>query len=203
MRHDAMRKSRVARTTAAGACLPVHASMTGSTLVVHQRRLTFGLHLSEKTTHIHTINMDAPPRPSSSLFDVFLRLRPSNSTNARFLTVEESERDHPTHITIQPPTNTNDKRKRAVERFAFTRVFEEDAQQMHLFKGTGIVQMIEGVMGEPGHRGRDGLFATLGCSGSGKVCCMICSIGALCTNTLLEPHNSRNQDPAWSCPDDT
>ncbi|EUC50322.1 hypothetical protein COCMIDRAFT_82162 [Bipolaris oryzae ATCC 44560] len=103
-----------------------------------------------------------------SLFNVFLRLRPSNATNARFLTVEESDQGHPTHITIQPPTNTNDKRKRAVERFAFTQVFEEDAQQMHLFKGTGIVQMIEGVMGAPGHHGRDGLFATLGCSGSGK-----------------------------------
>jgi len=111
--------------------------------------------------------MDPPIRPSSSLFDVFLRLRPSNSGNVRFLSVEESERSHPTHITIQPPTN--DKRKRAVERFAFTQVFEEDARQMDLFKGTGVVPMIEGVMGAPGHHGRDGLFATLGCSGSGKV----------------------------------
>ncbi|EFQ85162.1 hypothetical protein PTT_19934 [Pyrenophora teres f. teres 0-1] len=101
-----------------------------------------------------------------SLFDVFLRLRPSNSKDARFLSVEESEQSHPTHITIQPPTN--DKRKRAVERFAFTQVFEEDARQMDLFKGTGVIPMIEGVMGAPGHHGRDGLFATLGCSGSGK-----------------------------------
>ncbi|KAE8855987.1 hypothetical protein PTNB29_08826 [Pyrenophora teres f. teres] len=110
--------------------------------------------------------MDPPIRPSSSLFDVFLRLRPSNSKDARFLSVEESEQSHPTHITIQPPTN--DKRKRAVERFAFTQVFEEDARQMDLFKGTGVIPMIEGVMGAPGHHGRDGLFATLGCSGSGK-----------------------------------
>ncbi|KAG9379582.1 Kinesin protein [Pyrenophora tritici-repentis] len=110
--------------------------------------------------------MDPPIRPSSSLFDVFLRLRPSNSKDARFLSVEESEQSHPTHITIQPPTN--DKRKRAVERFAFTQVFEEDARQMDVFKGTGVIPMIEGVMGAPGHHGRDGLFATLGCSGSGK-----------------------------------
>ncbi|KAI4928151.1 uncharacterized protein J4E92_005634 [Alternaria infectoria] len=110
--------------------------------------------------------MEPPPRPSSSLFDVFLRLRPSNSGSARFLSVEESENHHPTHITIQPPTQ--DKRKRAVERFAFTQVFEEDARQMDLFKGTGVVPMIEGVMGAPGHHGRDGLLATLGCTGSGK-----------------------------------
>jgi hypothetical protein len=29
--------------------------------------------------------------------------------------------------------------------------------------------MIEGVMGAPGHHGRDGLLATLGVTGSGKV----------------------------------
>ncbi|KAF1837332.1 kinesin [Decorospora gaudefroyi] len=109
--------------------------------------------------------MEPPPRPSSSLFDVFLRLRPSNSQHARFLTVEEGD-SHPTHITIKPPTHDN--RKRAVERFAFTRVFEEDARQMDLFTGTGVVPMIEGVMGAPGHHGRDGLLATLGCTGSGK-----------------------------------
>jgi hypothetical protein len=112
--------------------------------------------------------MEPPPRPSSSLFDVFLRLRPSNHGNARFLSVEDGEGSHPTHITIKPPSHDN--RKRAVERFAFTRVFEEDARQMDLFTGTGIVPMIEGVLGAPGHHGRDGLFATLGCSGSGKVC---------------------------------
>jgi hypothetical protein len=125
--------------------------------------LTLCLHFRQDT---HNINMEPPPRPSSSLFDVFLRLRPSNSGNARFLSVEESE-GHPTHITIKPLTHDN--RKRAVERFAFTQVFEEDARQMDLFKGTGVVPMIEGVMGAPGHHGRDGLLATLGCTGSGKV----------------------------------
>jgi len=111
--------------------------------------------------------MDPPPRPSSSLFDVYLRLRPSSASNPRFLNVEENEGSHPTHITIKPPTNDN--RKRAVERFAFTQVFEEDARQSDLFKGIGIVPMIEGVLGAPGHHGRDGLLATLGVTGSGKV----------------------------------
>lgn len=113
-------------------------------------------------------NMEPPSRPSSSLFDVYLRLRPStNSTNPRFLNVEETDAPHPTHITIKPPTNDN--RKRAVERFAFKRVFEEDADQMDLFKGTGALSMIEGVLGGHGRHGRDGLLATLGVTGSGKV----------------------------------
>lgn len=111
--------------------------------------------------------MDPSTRPSSSLFNVFLRLRPSASAGARFLNVEEREDSHPTHITIKPPTQDN--RKRALERFAFTQVFEEDARQTELFKGTGIVPMIEGVLGTPGHHGRDGLLATLGVTGSGKV----------------------------------
>ena len=111
--------------------------------------------------------MEPPPRPSSSLFDVYLRLRPSNSANTRFLSVEETEAANPTHITIKPPND--DKRKRAVERFAFTRVFEEDAQQLELFKETGAVQLIEGVLGGNGSYGRDGMLATLGVTGSGKV----------------------------------
>ncbi|KAJ4350249.1 uncharacterized protein N0V89_008870 [Didymosphaeria variabile] len=109
--------------------------------------------------------MEPPPRPSSSLFDVYLRLRPSKAGD-RFLTVEDGEASHPTHITIKPPTD--DKRKRAVERFAFTQVFEEEARQKELFKGIGVIPMIEGVLGAPGHHGRDGLLATLGVTGSGK-----------------------------------
>ena len=82
--------------------------------------------------------------------------------------MEETEAANPTHITIKPPND--DKRKRAVERFAFTRVFEEDAQQLELFKETGAVQLIEGVLGGNGSYGRDGMLATLGVTGSGKVC---------------------------------
>lgn len=68
----------------------------------------------------------------------------------------------PTHITLHPPA---DSRKRAVEKFGFTKVFEEDASQLDLFKETGMVSIINGVLGE----GRDGLVATLGVTGSGKV----------------------------------
>lgn len=112
-------------------------------------------------------------RPNSALFDVFLRLRPSEAQRDRFLDVD---RDHtstkPTHITIKPPAD--DKRKRAVERFGFTRVFEEDAGQLDLFHETGAVSMVEGVLGAPGREGKDGLLATLGVTGSGKVHILRC-----------------------------
>ena len=113
--------------------------------------------------------MEPPLRPSTSLFEVYLRLRPSNAVGAeRFLDVEQSDQSNPTHITIKPPST--DYRKRAVEKFAFTRVFEEDAAQLDIFKGTGVVPLIEGVLGAEGREGRDGLLATLGVTGSGKAC---------------------------------
>lgn len=140
--------------------------------------------------------MEPPARPSSALFDVFLRLRPSHSANARFLTVEEGEGRHPTHITIKPPTE--DKRKRAIERFAFTRVFQESAQQKELFNSTGIVPMIEGVLGAPGHHGRDGLLATLGVTGSGKVQEDMRIVFGQDTYNSTESHNPRYQVPARS-----
>lgn len=111
--------------------------------------------------------MDTPTKPSTSLFEVYLRLRPSTKPEAeRFLDVEEAELA-PTHITVRPPLT--DSRKRAVERFAFTRVFEEDAAQLDLFRDIGILPMLEGVLGAQGREGRDGLLATLGVTGSGKV----------------------------------
>jgi hypothetical protein len=111
--------------------------------------------------------MDPPSKPSTSLFEVYLRLRPSFAPDPeRFLDVEECD-EYPKHITIKPPAN--DHRKRAVERFAFTRVFEEEASQLDLFKGTGVLGLVEGVLGGEGKDGRDGLLATLGVTGSGKV----------------------------------
>lgn len=109
------------------------------------------------------------PKPSTSLFDVYLRLRPSNTPDKdRFLAVEPCETGHaPTHITIRPPAT--DYRKRAVEKFAFTRVLEEDAGQLDVFRRTGILGLVEGVLGAPGREGKDGLLATLGVTGSGKV----------------------------------
>ena len=68
----------------------------------------------------------------------------------------------PTHITLYPPSES---RKRAVEKFAFTKVFEEETTQLDVFRETGIVSLVEGVIDE----GRDGLLATLGVTGSGKV----------------------------------
>ncbi|CAO1596734.1 hypothetical protein XANCAGTX0491_000566 [Xanthoria calcicola] len=125
--------------------------------------------------------MEHPARsPSASLFQVYLRLRPPPSPLVqltpqslypllpppeRYLTVEPPLQDDqdtpPTHITIHPPS---DSRKRAVEKFAFTKVFQEEATQLDIFKGTGVIQLVEGVLGEA----RDGLLATLGVTGSGK-----------------------------------
>lgn len=68
----------------------------------------------------------------------------------------------PTHIILQPP---NDARKRAVEKFGFTKVFDESASQLTVFEDTGLESLIRGVLLE----GRDGLVATLGVTGSGKV----------------------------------
>jgi hypothetical protein len=111
-------------------------------------------------------------KPSNSLFEVFLRLRPPVASTAetagRFLDVEEgAEGEFAKHITIKPLAN--DHRKRAVERFAFTRVFQEPAEQLDVFNGTGVLPLVEGVLGAEGKEGRDGLLATLGVTGSGKV----------------------------------
>lgn len=128
--------------------------------------------------------MESPTKPTSStqLFQVYLRLRPPPSSLVqvtsqslypllnqpeRYLSVEppshDDEHGMPTHITLNPPS---DSRKRAVEKFAFTKVFEEDATQLDIFKGAGVVPLIEGVVSDR----RDGLLATLGVTGSGKVC---------------------------------
>ncbi|EIT79451.1 kinesin-like protein [Aspergillus oryzae 100-8] len=119
-----------------------------------------------------------PAKPSqSSLFQVYLRLRPPISQQddqaERCLTVEypesqdvvEHDQGTPalaaTHIILQPPS---DARKRAVEKFGFTKVFEESASQLTVFEDTGLDSIIRGVLLE----GRDGLVATLGVTGSGK-----------------------------------
>jgi hypothetical protein len=120
--------------------------------------------------------MDPPQKSQAALFQVYLRLRPPPSPNQlyptltapeRFLSVEEARGDElSTHITLNPP---NDNRRRAVEKFAFTKVFEENASQLDLFQGTGVLPLVEGVLGPRGDQGRDGLLATLGVTGSGKV----------------------------------
>lgn len=115
--------------------------------------------------------MEGPAKlTTSSLFEVYLRLRPSFAPNAeRFLDVDAADdKVAPTHITIHAPAH--DQRRKAVETFKFTRVFEEEATQLDLFHGTGLDSMMQGVLGAEGREGRDGLFATLGVTGSGKVC---------------------------------
>lgn len=114
--------------------------------------------------------MDPPPPPkSANLFQVYLRLRPaptSVASSERFLLVEDPEEsDAPSHITLNPPND----RRRAIEKFAFTRVFEEDATQLDLFRGTRVLPLVEGALAPHGGDGTDGLLATLGVTGSGKV----------------------------------
>ncbi|KAH8649956.1 kinesin motor domain-containing protein [Xylariales sp. PMI_506] len=115
--------------------------------------------------------MDPPPPPpkaNANLFQVYLRLRPAPAvatTTERCLLVEESEENEaPTHITLNPPND----RRRAIEKFAFTRVFEENSTQLDIFQGTRVLPLVEGVLAPHGGDGTDGLLATLGVTGSGK-----------------------------------
>ncbi|KAK0645374.1 P-loop containing nucleoside triphosphate hydrolase protein [Cercophora newfieldiana] len=104
---------------------------------------------------------------SHNLFQVYLRLRPAQGTQGeRFLAVEEPEESHapPKHITLNPPND----RRRAVEKFAFTQVFEEDASQLDVFHCTNVAGLVEGVLAPHGGDGTDALLATLGVTGSGK-----------------------------------
>lgn len=119
--------------------------------------------------------MDSSSRSPHNLFEVFLRLRPPPSgaqATERILNVEEPDTDGssgdspvPSHITLNPPTD----RRRAIEKFAFTRVFEEDASQLDVFHCTDVVPLVQGVVAPQGGEGTDAVVATLGVTGSGKV----------------------------------
>lgn len=127
------------------------------------------------------MTMDAPPKPTSqNLFEVYLRLRPPPPGAAqtdRILNVEKPEPVEgddenvanlpASHITLNPPPD----RRRAIEKFAFTRVLEEDATQTDVFASTEIASMVQGVLAPKGGDGTDAVVATLGVTGSGKVCC--------------------------------
>ncbi|KAJ4385801.1 hypothetical protein N0V93_010232 [Gnomoniopsis smithogilvyi] len=108
---------------------------------------------------------------ASNLFQVYLRLRPLPgliSSNDRFITVEPPTTDAPstapTHITLNPPND----RRRAIEKFAFTQIFEEDASQLDVFHCTNILSLVESILAPHGGPGTDALLATLGVTGSGK-----------------------------------
>ncbi len=117
--------------------------------------------------------------PQTSLFQVYLRLRPPTEDNlpkpqsGQWLIVEPPTPAIPEdeniitpsiskYVTMQPP---NDSRKRAVERFSFTKIFQEESSQLDIFEETGAVHTVKSLL----HEGRDGLIATLGVTGSGKV----------------------------------
>lgn len=119
------------------------------------------------------------PASSHNLFEVYLRLRPPPMTATstdRILTVEPQEANHDddqeeanaltsSHIILNPPTD----RRRAIEKFAFTRVFEEHASQLDVFHSADILPLVEGVLAPNGGEGTDAMVATLGVTGSGKV----------------------------------
>ncbi|KAL7921825.1 kinesin [Trichoderma austrokoningii] len=111
--------------------------------------------------------MDPIPR-SQHLFEVFLRLRPPHPGGAqseRILNVEQPELSpHPTHITLNPPPD----RRKAVEKFGFTQVFEEDEDQLDVFHCTDTSSLIEAILAPEGGDGTDAVIATLGVTGSGK-----------------------------------
>lgn len=114
--------------------------------------------------------MDPPPRTSHNLFEVYLRLRPpppGAPQTDRILNVEAPEDDAQpaSHITLNPPTD----RRRAIEKFAFTQVFDEEASQLDVFHCAQLVPMVEGVLAPQGGEGTDAVVATLGVTGSGKV----------------------------------
>lgn len=112
--------------------------------------------------------MDSNRASNTALFDVYLRLRPqSANASDKFIELEPTSDEPHNYITIKPPAS--DYRKRAVERFGFTKVFEEQASQLDIFNGTSLLPLIEGVLAPEGKNGRDGLLATLGVTGSGKV----------------------------------
>jgi hypothetical protein len=110
----------------------------------------------------------------TSLFQVYLRLRPPQVPKDKsadpWLLVEPPTISHsdnntdalPTHITLQPPS---DSRKRAIERFGFTKIFQEEATQKDVFEAVGAPEALTSLL----QSGRDGLVATLGVTGSGKV----------------------------------
>ncbi|KAF6520302.1 hypothetical protein HZS61_016719 [Fusarium oxysporum f. sp. conglutinans] len=105
-------------------------------------------------------------KASHNLFEVYLRLRPPPTRHGdgdRILDVEPTEDgSHPKHIILNPPTD----RRRAIEKFAFTQVFEEDATQLDVFHCTEIVSFVEGVLAPEGGEGTDAVVATLGVTGS-------------------------------------
>jgi len=103
----------------------------------------------------------APPPPTAQLFQVFLRLRPSSPQSSvsetPFLTTATGQN----FVYVTPPQERN--RFRAIEKFGFTRIFDELSEQKDVFAETVMPLLQQAI------NGRDGTLATLGVTGSGKV----------------------------------
>ncbi len=101
--------------------------------------------------------LQAPP---AQYFQVFLRLRPSSLQSSisatRFLSTSAGQ----SHVYVTPP----ERNRRAIEKFAFTTIFDENSTQLDVFQET-VLPLVQDVV-----KGRDGMLATLGVTGSGKVC---------------------------------
>lgn len=63
------------------------------------------------------------------------------------------------------PPSVERNRSKTIEKFAFTRIFDEQSEQREVFEET-VLPLLEDAI----TRGRDGTLATLGVTGSGKVC---------------------------------
>ncbi|TGZ82499.1 P-loop containing nucleoside triphosphate hydrolase protein [Ascodesmis nigricans] len=112
--------------------------------------------------------MDPPQPPTNSnYFQVFLRLRPPSIHSVsptRFLTASPDS----SHIFVTPPPPSSSASasgksySRPVEKFTFTRIFDEDVGQREVFEET-VMPLVEDVL-----TGRDAMVAAMGVTGSGK-----------------------------------
>jgi hypothetical protein len=160
-------------------------------------------HQSSKSALFKVYLRLRPPPPSPPLFQLSTATQTQTQQPERFLSVEPPTTEenvggsgslNPTHITLNPPNDNH--RRRAVEKFAFTRVFEEDEGQREVFGGVEVEELVCGVLGGGrGGDGRDGLLATLGVTGSGKVSLSSCTY--ICKNAH-DGARRVDEDSCWS-----
>jgi hypothetical protein len=102
--------------------------------------------------------VDTPP---NQYFQVYLRLRPSSAQSSvsehRFLSAAPGQWDK---IIVTPPDRAA--RTRTIDKYSFTKVFDESAQQLEVFEETLLPLVADAI------KGSDGMLATLGVTGSGK-----------------------------------
>lgn len=93
-------------------------------------------------------------------FQVFLRLRPtgeqSSVSPAPFITTQPGV----PHVFVTPPDRRG---TRPIDKFSFTKVFEENSDQLDVF-GETVYPLLRDCL-----NGQDAMLATLGVTGSGKV----------------------------------